>query len=123
MKNQKKNVLVAEDDDFLGNMIRKSLDSHGMKVSVARTGKEAIAAIDRQKPDLLLLDILMPEIDGYGVLQHMQKNNCAITTIIVSNLSSTEDKEKCKKLGCKAFIVKSDMDDDALWPTIKKYLK
>lgn len=122
MSASNKTVIIAEDDAYLGDMIQRSLASNGVKAVVARNGKEVIAALEKKKPDVLLLDLLMPEIDGYGVLKYLEEKGFKIPTVIVSNLSSAADRDACKKFGCKAFIVKSDIDAGALWPMIEKYL-
>ncbi len=93
-----------------------------MNVRVAENGEEAIAAMDESQPDLLLLDLLMPKKDGYAVLNHVKGKAYAFPVIIMSNLSDELDKEKCLSLGAKDFFIKSDMDEDELWPTIQKYL-
>lgn len=116
------NILLAEDDSFLAETIQLALTEHGMNVRVAENGEEAVTAMDESKPDLLLLDLLMPKKDGYGVLYHVKEKGYAFPVIIMSNLSDELDKEKCLSLGAKDFFVKSDMDEDELWPTIEKYL-
>lgn len=90
---------------------------------VSSDGKEALRAIKKREPDVLLLDILMPHLDGYGVLRWVADEGRDFPVIIVSNIDSAEDRAKCKKLGAKAFLVKSDMDTDALWPVIQKVLR
>lgn len=117
-----KNILLAEDDSFLAETIQLALTEHGMNVRVAENGEEAIAAMDASQPELLLLDLLMPKKDGYAVLNHAKGKGYAFPIIILSNLSDELDKEKCLSLGAKDFFVKSDMDEDELWPTIQKYL-
>jgi len=117
-----KTILVAEDDTFLIETIKLSLEEHGMTVVAAKNGEEAIKAMDKKQPDLLLLDLLMPKVDGYGVLKHIREKSYRFPTIILSNLSVELDKEKCAKFGAKDYFVKSDMDEDELWPKIKKYL-
>lgn len=68
-----KHVLIAEDEAFLLKMIRKTLSKHGARVSTAQDGQEAIDRMDADPPDLLLLDLLMPHVDGFAVLQHRKK--------------------------------------------------
>lgn len=93
-----------------------------MNVRVAENGEEAILAMDESQPELLLLDLLMPKKDGYAVLHHVKEKSYPFPVIIMSNLSDELDREKCLSLGAKDFFVKSDMDEDELWPTIQKYL-
>lgn len=117
-----KTILVAEDDTFLVETIKLSLEEHGATVVVAKNGEEAIKAMDKKQPDLLLLDLLMPKVDGYGVLQHIKDKEYRFPTVILSNLSVELDRDKCARFGAKDYFVKSNMDEDELWPKIKKYL-
>ena len=121
-KQQQKHILVAEDDAFLADMMRRALTTHGVRVSVAHNGQQAIDSIDADPPDLLLLDLLMPYVDGYGVLMHRNEKKLAFPVIVCSNLSDAKDKSTCKTLGVSSYIVKSDIDDDHLWPVVQKYL-
>ena len=91
-------------------------------MQVARDGEEALAAIERRPPDLLLLDLIMPRKDGLAVLQHIRQKGYAFPVVILSNLSGDMDPEKCFALGAKDYLVKSDMDEDELWPRVVKYL-
>lgn len=117
-----KSILLAEDEAFLRETIQLELEEHGVTVRAVMNGEDAIAEIDRQKPDLLLLDLLMPKKDGYEVLQHIKKNGYAFPVIILSNLSNDIDQEKCLALGAKEYFIKSDMDEDEIWPRVEKYL-
>ena len=118
-----KHVLVAEDDTFLAGLIKAMLSEHKVRVSVVANGKEAIDVITQDQPDLLLLDLLMPEVDGFGVLQHLANNKLRLPVVVITNLGDKPTRDRCKKLGVSAFIVKSDIDDDSLWPVIEGYLK
>ncbi len=115
-------ILVAEDDVFLGETICLGLEEHGVKTLLAKDGEEAIAFMDKQKPDVLLLDLIMPKKDGFAVLQHMQQKKYSFPVIILSNLSTDISPEKCFALSAKDYIVKSDIDEDQLWPKISRFL-
>jgi DNA-binding response OmpR family regulator len=117
-----KTVLVAEDDSFLAETLCLALEEHGVEVELACDGEEAMAALDQKEPDLLLLDLIMPKKDGIAVLQHIRDQNYHVPVVILSNLSTDMNPEKCMALGAKAYLVKSDMDEDELWPTVEKYL-
>lgn len=123
MIKKKKYVLIAEDDVFLSHMMEKALQIQGVTVSVVYNGVEAIKSINAKEPDLLLLDLLMPIVDGYGVLNNIQQRGYRFPVVISSNVSDRMDQAKCKKLGCVGYLVKRDMDDDAFWPVIEKYLR
>lgn len=122
MMNKKKYVLIAEDDIFLSRMMQKVFQGKGLETKVVHDGEKAIESINAKQPDLLLLDLLMPTVDGYGVLKHISKNKYLFPVVICSNVSDRLDQEKCKKLGCTSYLVKSDLDDDALWPAVEQYL-
>ena len=94
----------------------------GYDIEIAKDGQKAIDAITKKEPDLLLLDLLMPDVDGFGVLTHLQKKGCKFPVIVLSNLSQEIDKEKCKALGARDYFVKSDMELDQLAGMIKKYI-
>ncbi len=115
-------ILLAEDEAFLKETIQLELEEHGAEVHSVMNGEEAIAAMDAAQPDLMLLDLLMPKKDGYAVLQHVKEKGYTFPVIVLSNLSSEIDQEKCLMLGAKDYFIKSDMDEDEIWPKIQKYL-
>jgi len=115
-------ILFVEDDPFLRETIRLSLEEHGVDVQEASDGEEAIDAIERGLPHLLLLDLLMPKKDGYAVLSHIREKAYTFPVVILSNLSDYLDHEKCAKLGAQEYFIKSDMDEEDLWGKIQKYL-
>lgn len=117
-----KRILVAEDDAFLAETIQLELQEHGIAAEMARNGEQAIEQIEKAQPDLLLLDLLMPKMDGYAVLSHIKDKGYIFPVVILSNLSDDLDKEKCLSLGAKDYFIKSDMDEDELWPMIERYL-
>lgn len=122
MNKKQQHILVAEDDTFLVGIMRNVLNKHNMRVSSARNGQEAIDIIEKDPPFLLLLDLLMPHVDGYAVLEYMKKKNAKFPVLICSNLSDKTNKEKCKKFDIKEYCIKSDMDDEQLWPIVRKYI-
>ncbi len=123
MDKSTKKVLVTEDDQFLANVITEALQRHGVDTTTALNGEEAIAAIEEEHPDLLLLDLLMPEVDGYAVLEHIKEKGYDIPSVILTNISGKTDWKRCEDLGCKGFIVKSTLDEDDIWLAVEKYLE
>lgn len=118
-----KHIIIAEDDTFLARMMEQILTKEGLHCTVVHNGKRAVEAMEKNIPDLLLLDLLMPVMDGYGVLTAMKKREWNCPVVVLSNLSDKATMEKCKKMGVKDCFVKSDMDDDALRPLIRKYIR
>lgn len=117
-----KTILLAEDDATLRELIRLSFEAQGVEVVEAADGEEAIEVLDRMKPNLILLDLLMPKSDGYAVLSHLREQSSEVPVIILSNLNDYLNQEKCMKLGAKEYFIKSDIDAQDLWPRLKKYL-
>lgn len=114
-------VLVAEDDKFYANVYKRKLEIEGYEVVIAKNGQEALDIIKTKTPDLILLDLIMPVIDGFGVLKEV-KNDIKtknIKVIVLSNLGQDEDMEKAKKLGADEYIVKSNLTIDELMDRIK----
>lgn len=117
-----KKILIAEDDSFLVKMYKLELGEEGFEVEVAKDGEKAIESMDKQQPDILLLDLLMPKVDGFKVLEHINEKKYKFPVVVFSNLSQDVDKKKCEELGAEEYFVKSDMDIQELSKKIKKYL-
>ena len=123
MSKQSKHILIAEDEAFLLAMMQKVLTGHGARVSTALNGQEAIGIIDKDPPDLLLLDLLMPQVDGYAVLEHRKKKKMKFPVVVCSNLSDKTNILKCSEFDVSEYIIKSDMDDEQIWIIAEKYLR
>ena len=115
-------ILIVEDEPFLRDIIQMSLLEHNASVAVASNGAEAIDAIEKNEPALLLLDLLMPRVDGYVVLQHIRDKGYTFPVVVLSNLGDPLEQEKCLNLGVKDFIIKSNLDEDELWNKVSVYL-
>ena len=118
-------VLIAEDESFIANLYKLNLESAGISTSIAENGEEAVKAIKKSKPDLLLLDLLMPTMDGFAVLEWIRDNRkkgYTMPIIIVTNLSQKLNKKKCEDLGAVDYIVKSDVQMDEVLKIVQKFL-
>ncbi len=115
-------VLVVEDEPFLRDTIQQELEQHAVQVLCASNGEEALRLLDQHDPVLILLDLLMPKVDGIGVLSILRQAGRQTPVVILSNLSDELDRQRCADLGARGFLVKSDMDDDDLWPKISQFL-
>jgi len=125
MINKKIKVLIVEDEPFLLNLYKLRLQQDGYEVIMASNGDQGFSLAQLESPDLILLDILMPKIDGYGLLANLKKNKSTknIPSIIFSNLSQKHEIEKGLKLGAKDFIIKTSITPTELAGRIKEYLK
>ena len=98
------------------------LEEEGAKVLLAEDGEEAMKILKNVSPDLLLLDLLMPKLDGFGVLKQWKQKGFSFPVIMLSNLSNPEQEQQCRDLGAKDFIIKSQLDAGELWGLIQQYL-
>lgn len=108
MENTKK-ILSVEDDKFLSSLVAKKLTAAGYEMSHAAKGEEALKLVKEEKPSLVLLDILLPEMSGFEVLEKIKADpeTKDIPVILFSNLGQKEDIDKGLKLGAEKFIVKA----------------
>lgn len=123
-KNGKKTILIVEDDVFLVKVYQVKLQELGVEVLIAQDGNEALKYLEKDPPDLVLLDIMLPGVSGFDLLKAMRDNprwkNVAV--IILSNLSQTQDIERGQALGIKEYIVKANVRINDVVEKIKKYL-
>lgn len=117
-------ILVAEDDDFLNKLCSAKLTKEGFTVLSAADGVEALAKIKAEKPDLILLDVIMPKKNGFDVLKEMKDDPVlqAIPVVMVSNLGQEGDKSKGMQLGAKDYFVKANLSINDIVDKIKSYL-
>lgn len=120
-----KNILVIEDDKFLRELISQKLIKEGYNVSEAIDGEEGIKKIKGEKPDLVLLDLILPGIDGFEVLSKMKEDAAlpSIPVIILSNLGQKEDVEKGLKLGAVDYLIKAHFTPGEIVEKIKSAIK
>jgi len=122
--NDKIKVLVADDDKNVLNIVRYSIDSDQFEIFEATNGKEALGMVFAISPDILILDIMMPEMDGYTVCEELKKNDSTknLPIIILSAKSSVDDKVKAIGLGIDDYMTKP-FDPRELEARIKMRLK
>lgn len=120
-----KTILVIEDDKFLRELISQKLMKEGYNVSEAVDGEEGIKKIKTEKPDLVLLDLILPGIDGFEVLSQKKEDPglSSIPVIILSNLGQKEDVEKGLKLGAVDYLIKAHFTPGEIIEKIKIVLK
>jgi DNA-binding response OmpR family regulator len=121
----KQNILIIEDDQFFRELITKTLVAGEFAVFGAIDGEKGIEKAKQTKPDLILLDLLLPNVSGFEVLSSLKADDAtaSIPIIILSNLDSSEDIEKGLKLGAAAFLIKSKLNSNEIIEKIKSVLK
>ena len=118
-----KSILIIEDEKDILDLYREYLTSVGFEVDTASDGEEGLRKIVAGKSALVLLDIMMPKLDGIGVLQTIKDQKLILpTTIVLTNLSHDQALKDAIALGAKDSIIKSEVTPDQVVEKISKYL-
>lgn len=119
-----KKILIVEDDLFLGKLAVKKLEKENFEVSFLRSGVSVLTQAKADHPDAIVLDLIMPEKDGFQALEELKKDDETknIPVIVLTALSSDEDREKTKKLGAKKYFIKSNIELSDLTNYLKEML-
>jgi len=117
-------ILLAEDDKSIAFLIEQKMRLAGYEISIAKDGEEALEALKRKVPDLLLLDIDMPKKNGLEILQAMKKEATLATVpvIVISNSGSPIEVYHFQNLGVKDYFIKAELDLEELLKVVRKYL-
>ncbi len=122
----RKKILLVEDDSFLRDICLKKLNKDGFEVAAAADGEEALKLVENFAPDIILLDIILPSIDGFGVLKEIRehKNGSVrnIPVIMLTNLGQEEDIDKALKLGASDYLIKAHFTVEEIVHKIKDKL-
>lgn len=122
-QNNQKILLIVEDEKPLARVMSLKLSSAGYQTTAVFSGEEALAALAKQSFDLIILDLLMPKVDGFAFLAQLNKSGIKTPVIVASNLAQKEDIEKAKGLGAVDYFVKSDITLVEMVNKIKQYLQ
>lgn len=121
----KKHVLIVEDDQFLVRALTDKLTRSGYEVASAIDGEKGLEAMRKQFPDLILLDLVMPNVNGFQMLEEVRKDPTLkdARVIVLSNLGQQEDIDKAMKLGANDYLVKADVALKDVVAKMESYLK
>jgi DNA-binding response OmpR family regulator len=117
-------IAIIEDDLAIAQMYRMKFEAEGYHVEIAENGKLGLALSEQMKPDLILLDLMMPEMNGDEMLEKMRATDWGkgIKVIILTNVGEQEAPDKLKSLNVNAFIVKAEMTPKQVAELAKKEL-
>lgn len=115
-----KQVLIVEDEKPLSHALELKLTHEGFKVTVAQDGQAALDLIAKNGYDVVLLDLMMPVIDGFQVLAQLKTAGSMPYVIVLSNLSQREDEERVLALGARQYFVKSNTPLAVIVEEVKK---
>jgi DNA-binding response OmpR family regulator len=117
-------VLVAEDDAVLSSMYKSKLTKEGFDVILATNGENGIKMAREKKPDIILLDLIMPVKDGFETLKELKADPTLkdIKVVILSNLSQEEDKKRVLDMGAVDYVVKANISLREMVALVRQYL-
>lgn len=120
-----KKILWVEDDAFLSEIISRRLSKQNYVLIHTKDGETALSMVEKEKPDIILLDILLPGINGFDLLEKFKTNPTTkdIPVVLISNLSQQSDIERGLSLGAERFLVKATVSLDEITAQIKEVLE
>ncbi len=120
-----KKILIIEDDLTILSMYESKFAGEGFKVFGAEDGNKGLEIAKKENPDIIMLDIILPQIDGFTVLAELKKDKKTqdIPVVMLTNLGTTEDQKKGKKMGAEDYLVKASLTPAQISEKIKKILK
>ncbi len=124
-ENKRKKILIIEDDFYISDMYRIKLESENFEAITADDGIRGIKMLEKQKPDVVLLDIVMPKMDGFNVLKMIRKNPSLkeIPVILLTNLGQKENVKRGLELGADSYIIKAHFTPSEVVEKIKDVLR
>ena len=117
-------VFIIEDDAYISDMYKIKLESENFEVDIANDGIEGMKKLEKEVPDIILLDIVMPKIDGFSVLKMIKKNEALknLPVILLTNLSQKENIERGFELGATSYIIKAHFTPSEVVDKVKEAL-
>lgn len=121
---EKKIILLVEDEPLLRNLLKQRLEKEGFEVLAAENGQEALEILKGKGLDLILLDIILPKVSGFELMEKVREDPQYQKTpvIVISNLGQESDIEKGERLGAVGYFVKAHVSIEDLVRQIKSYL-
>ncbi|MBU0722107.1 response regulator [Patescibacteria group bacterium] len=125
MNIDRKKILIIEDDNMINSMYKTRFEAEGFEVFVADNGGIGLELAKTEKPDIIILDVILPQLDGFSVLDQIKKDKTTknIQVIMLTNLGTEEDKEKGKAMGAFDYLVKASLTPGQVSEKIKQALK
>ncbi len=117
-----KMVLIVEDESALSHALDLKLRAEGFETAIAKDGKTALEIVQTSECDIVLLDIIMPVLDGFHFLEELKAYSPQPKVIVLSNLAQPDDEKKVLELGALKYLVKSDTPLTAIVDEVKKQL-
>jgi len=119
-----KKILLVEDEELIIDLLSKKLEKEGYQISIAKNGEEGLMIMKSGKPDLVLLDIIMPKKGGFEVMEEMQRDEelRKIPVIVISNSGQPVELDRAQKLGARDWLIKTEFDPKEVLEKVKKQI-
>ncbi|MDD4900521.1 MAG: response regulator [Patescibacteria group bacterium] len=120
-----KKILLVEDDATISSIYQAKFTADGFKVLTAQDGAVGLSLAKSEKPDIIMLDVILPGLDGFSVLEEIKKGQTTkhIPVIMLTNLGTEDDKIKGKKMGAADYLVKASLTPAEVSEKVKNILK
>lgn len=122
MATAKKRILIIEDEQSLAHALELKLAHEGFEPLVVFGGEEGLSILEKESFSLILLDLIMPKMDGFLVLETLRKKHIQTPVFVLTNLSNEYDEERVKKLGAKEFFIKSNVPIATIAERVTRFL-
>jgi len=119
----KVHILIAEDDPVLKEVYSKKFAISGYDIETAENGEEAIKMLEKSTPDVLILDLSMPVLDGFAVMEKFPKESRKFPIIVLTNFGNEQNRQRAEKLGADDYFIKSEMTIKSLLEMVENILK
>jgi DNA-binding response OmpR family regulator len=122
---KKVHILLVEDDTFLANIYKTKFEMEGFKISVSENGQDGLDDAKKKNPDIILLDILLPKLDGFAVLQKLKADSTLkdIPVILLTNLGQKDDVSKGLEMGAVDYLIKAHFKPSEVVNKVNEVLK
>jgi len=124
-KKNKSKVLIVEDDSFLLGMYSTKFKKEDFQVLIAEDGEKGLRLAGKEKPSIILLDIILPKVDGFEVLEKLksQKETKDIPVLLLTNLNQQDDSKKGLSLGAEDYLIKAHFMPSEVVNKVKEYIR
>lgn len=121
---EKKTVFIVEDDEFVSEVYKEKLSLEGFRVMLEGDGSRVVESLRKDRPDIVLLDLVVPGKDGFQILQEIREDERlrSLPVIVMSNLSQDQDIARAAALGASEYVVKANVSLDQMAATVRKHL-
>ena len=118
---QEKNILIVEDNEALQESMQIYLGTRNFRIVQARSVDQALQLLQKETPDVILLDLLLPEKNGIVLLESLQEKKSSIPVIVITNMETTDMREHCLQAGARDVLIKSNTSLPSLTQLIMRY--